>query len=63
MQRHGSAQRVCQLRDELQFIEPLIWRVLLVPDTLSLPKLDRVILACFGWTNRHLHACQAEGRR
>ncbi|CAM5798333.1 plasmid pRiA4b ORF-3 family protein [Rhizobacter fulvus] len=55
--------RVYQLRLELLFIEPVIWRTILVPETLTLPKLDRVIQAAMGWTNSHLHAWQIDGRR
>jgi hypothetical protein len=46
---------VYQLRIELQHIEPLIWRRILVPNTLKLSKLDRVVQAVMGWTNSHLH--------
>ena len=55
--------RVYQLRLELLFIEPVIWRTILVPETLTLPKLDRVIQAAMGWTNSHLHAWRIDGRR
>ena len=47
--------RIYQLRIELTKIEPTIWRTLLVPDTIKLSKLDRVIQESFGWTNSHLH--------
>lgn len=53
---------VLQLRVELQHIEPLIWRRILVPDTLKLSKLDRVVQAAMGWTNSHLHAWRIDGR-
>lgn len=46
---------VYQLRIELQHIEPLIWRRILVPNTIKLSKLDRVVQAVMGWTNSHLH--------
>jgi pRiA4b ORF-3-like protein len=41
--RRAAPQRVYQLTVELQHIELLIWRMILVPDTLTLPKLDRVV--------------------
>lgn len=44
-------------------IEPVIWRRLAVPDTLTLAKLDRVIQAAMGWNNSHLHDFRIEGRR
>jgi len=43
------------LRLELTRIEPLIWRRLLVPTTITLPKLHRAIQGAMGWTNSHLH--------
>ena len=46
---------VYQLRIELQHIAPLIWRRILVPNTLKLSKLDRVVQAAMGWNNSHLH--------
>lgn len=50
-----QARTVYQLRIELQHIEPLIWRRILVPETLKLTKLDRIVQAAMGWTNSHLH--------
>ena len=47
--------RIYQLRIELTQIEPRIWRTILVPDTIKLSKLDRIIQEAFGWTNSHLH--------
>jgi hypothetical protein len=44
-----------QLKIELLDITPTIWRRLIVPETIKLPKLDRVIQNAFGWTNSHLH--------
>lgn len=61
--RRIEPQRVYQLRLELLFIEPVIWRTILVPETLTLPKLDRVVQAAMGWTNSHLHAWRIAGRR
>ena len=46
-----QARTVYQLRIELQHIEPLIWRRILVPETLKLAKLDRIVQAAIGWTN------------
>ena len=44
-----------QLRIELKRIQPLIWRRVLVPETITLPKLHAVFQAAMGWTNSHLH--------
>lgn len=61
--RRIEPQRVYQLRIELLYIEPTIWRTILVPDTVTLAKLDRVVQAAVGWTNSHLHAWRIDGRR
>jgi hypothetical protein len=44
-----------QLRIELLGVDPQVWRRVLVPETITLPKLDRVIQTSVGWTNNHLH--------
>jgi hypothetical protein len=46
---------VYRLRVELLEIEPLIWRRLLVPADIKLPKLHRCLQLTIGWTNSHLH--------
>ncbi len=61
--RRSAPQRIYQLRIELLDLEPAIWRTILVPDTLTLAKLDRVVQAAMGWTNSHLHDWRIEGRR
>lgn len=61
--RRAQPQCVYQLRIELRYIEPTIWRTILVPETLALPKVDRIVQAAMGWTNSHLHAWQVDGRR
>jgi hypothetical protein len=45
-----------QLKVSLLEIRPAIWRRLLVPATIKLPKLHDVLRLSFGWTNSHLHA-------
>lgn len=47
--------RIYQMHIALQQVQPLVWRRVLVPDTLTLAQLDRFIQAVFGWTNSHLH--------
>lgn len=59
----AQLQRVYQLRIELLDIEPRIWRTILVPETLTLPRLDRVVQAAMGWTNSHLHDWHIDGKR
>lgn len=51
---HG-ATLVYRLRVELLGIEPLIWRRLLVPAEIKLPKLHQCLQLAMGWTNSHLH--------
>jgi hypothetical protein len=44
-----------QLRIELKEVLPLVWRRFLVPGSISLPTLHRVIQEVMGWENCHLH--------
>jgi pRiA4b ORF-3-like protein len=46
---------VYRLRVELLDIKPLIWRRLLVPADIKLPKLHQCLQLTMGWTNSHLH--------
>jgi hypothetical protein len=46
---------VYRLRVELLEIKPLIWRRLLVPADIKLPKLHQCLQLAMGWTNSHLH--------
>lgn len=46
---------VYRLRVELLEIKPLIWRRLLVPAEVRLPKLHQCLQLTMGWTNSHLH--------
>ena len=56
-------QMQVQLRIELQQIKPLIWRRILVPETITLPKLHSILQWTMGWTNSHLHEYQIGRRR
>jgi hypothetical protein len=44
-----------QLRIELLGIAPTVWRRVIVPESIELPKLHRVFQTALGWTERHLH--------
>jgi Plasmid pRiA4b ORF-3-like protein len=44
-----------QLKIQLLDVIPTIWRRLVVPETITLPKLHQVFQAALGWTNSHLH--------
>lgn len=46
---------IFQLRVTLLGVEPPIWRRLLVPQDLTLPRLHAVLQVVMGWTNSHLH--------
>jgi len=44
-----------QLKIELLDVVPTVWRRLIVPDSIKLPRLHRAFQAALGWTNSHLH--------
>jgi hypothetical protein len=54
-------KEVYQLKITLRGIEPKIWRRILVPSTMSLPRFHRVIQATMGWLDYHLHQFIADG--
>lgn len=50
------------LRVSIQDTEPEIWRRLLVPETITVPELHRVLQTAFGWKNRHLYGIRCVDR-
>jgi len=46
---------VFQLRIDLLHLKPAIWRRILVPASIKLPKLHVVLLQTMGWSGGHLH--------
>ncbi len=48
-------QVVVQLRVTLEDIRPVIWRRLLVPGGVRLPRFHRMLQVAMGWTDSHLH--------
>ncbi len=52
----SPGQSVFRLRIQLQDVEPVVWRRVLVPGSVRLAKLAEMLLAAMGWTNSHLHA-------
>lgn len=55
--------KVLQLKVELQGVRPKVWRRVLVPASIRLPKLHGVLLRAMGWGGGHLHEFEfAEGR-
>lgn len=54
--RHASTEApIVQLYMELEWIEPIVWRRVQLPRSITLGRLHRVIQAAMGWTDRHLH--------
>ncbi|MFH1814620.1 MAG: plasmid pRiA4b ORF-3 family protein [Pseudomonadota bacterium] len=52
-----------QLKVELAGIKPLIWRRVVLPETITLPKLHQVIQIVMGWQDYHLHEFEIAGER
>lgn len=52
-----------QLRIELEDIEPMIWRRVAVPSSLTLFELHVVIQGAMGWNDSHLHMFDISGKR
>jgi hypothetical protein len=53
---------VLQLRIELDDVDPLVWRRVLVPATITLGRLHEVIQTSMGWTDSHLHEFVIDGQ-
>lgn len=53
--RFPEPDDIFQLRISLIGIEPQIWRRLLVPKEITLPRLHVILQPTLGWTNSHLH--------
>ena len=54
--RKKAIPKIYELLIELEDIDPLIWRLVLVPSTITLPKLHELLQLVMGWTNSHLHS-------
>lgn len=52
-----------QLRIELAWIKPKIWRRIVVPESITLGKLHHVLQLTFGWHDCHLHEFEIGGER
>jgi len=57
------APHLLQLWIELAWIKLAIWRRVVVPETITLPKLHHFIQAVMGWHNCHLHEFEIAGER
>lgn len=60
--RKRAAPKVYELYVELEDIEPPIWRRIIVPAAITLPKLHDVLQVVMGWTNSHLHSFEIGDR-
>ncbi len=52
-----------QLKIELRDVKPLVWRRVLVPETVTLAKLHLILQRAMGWTNSHLHEYEIARQR
>ena len=55
MKQKKTPPTAYQLKVSLLYSEPLIWRRVQVPGTMTLSRLHDVIQLCMGWTDSHLH--------
>ena len=56
-------QSVFRFRIQLNDVDPVIWRRLLVPGSVRMAKLADMLIAGMGWTNSHLHAFRVGEKR
>jgi len=63
MSQRQTPKTLLQLLIELRYTDPLIWRRVLVPDTITLVHLHAVIRESMGWRNGHLHEFDIAGSR
>lgn len=61
--RNPSGKITLQLKVGLRDTDPLVWRQLLVPGSITLETLHFVIQAAMGWEDRHEHAFEIYGKR
>lgn len=60
--RKKAALKIYELHVELEDIEPIIWRRILVPAKITLPKLHDLLQLVMGWTDSHLHSFEIGDR-
>ncbi len=63
MSEADSVNQICTLRIELCDSDPLIWRQVEVPTSITLKVLHDVIQAAMGWADYHLWEFTLGGRR
>ena len=54
-------QGVFQLRVSLEEVRPVIWRRLLVPGGVRLPRFHDMLQLALGWSDSHLHQFRVDG--
>lgn len=52
-----------QLKIQLDYIQPPIWRTVLVPSTIGLKQLNSVLLSVMGWNGYHMSEFGWNGQR
>ena len=57
-----AVDQAMQLKVQLKYFKPPIWRSVVVPSLATLGDLHRVIQVVFGWEGDHLHAFRVGGR-
>jgi heme-degrading monooxygenase HmoA len=62
MSRDPQPSFTYQLRIVLRDVSPLIWRRLLVPSNIDLPRLSRILQFLFSWSGEHLHRLHIHGK-
>lgn len=58
-----ASETIAVLRIELENIEPLIWRRVAVPTSITLATMHTVIQIAMGWLNKHLWEFAVSGRK
>jgi hypothetical protein len=57
-----SFNQVCTVRIELLDTDPLIWREVEVPTSITLKVLHEIVQIAMGWFDQHLWEFKIEGR-
>jgi hypothetical protein len=57
-----TVPKIYELTVELLDMKPRIWRRLLVPSAIKLPKLHDLLQLAMGWTDSHLHSFEIGAR-
>ena len=63
LKKRQAAPAWLQLKIELAWIKPVIWRRIIGPETMTLGKLHDAIQAAMGWCDCHLHEFEIAGER